>query len=102
MKRRCNALPYNHIREPISSKILEYHLIDERLDPVNKVSKKGSRCNMCNHRKPLLLYSLNTNGMIRPAEESVEKAKIILQQYSRTTHPFQSSGSLLPIFISII
>jgi hypothetical protein len=91
-KRTHNALTHHHIKELIASWIIGYNLINEILNPVDKIRKQWIHQKSWNHMTLLPFYSGNTNNLLKPLEEWGENVKIIVGytkfNISTTTHRF--------------
>jgi hypothetical protein len=99
LKRKHNTLTYQHIKELIALKITGYNLINEKLNPVDKISKQWKHRMIWNHMKSLLFCSGDSNDLMKPAEEWGEKVKNIVGcnkfNISTTTYRFQPITSAL-------
>jgi hypothetical protein len=77
LKRARNASTYHYIKDLIALKTIRYNLINEKLNPVDEISKQWKHQKIWNHGKSLLVYSGDTNDLMRPADKWEEKVKII-------------------------
>jgi hypothetical protein len=105
LKRAHNASTYHHIKELIASKIIGYNLINEKLNPVDEISKQWKHWKIWNHRKPLHFYSVDTGNPNNPAEEWGEKVKMTVSSnnfnISPNTHLFEAIISSLERYIHV-
>jgi hypothetical protein len=56
--------------------IVGCHMVGEKFNPFDKLSKKQTHQKIWDHIKQLLFYSGNPCYLIKPGKELVEKAKI--------------------------
>jgi hypothetical protein len=78
LKRTHNASTHHYVKELIALKILGYNLINEILNPVEKIRKQCSHWKSWNHITLLLFYSENTNNLLTTLKEWGENVKIIV------------------------
>jgi hypothetical protein len=93
-KQHYDASAYNHVSKCTASMIVGSHLVNEKVNPANKVGKQWKQYKSWNHLKTYIFYSGDPGDLIKPAEKWGEKMKIIdgcsNLNSSTTIHLFQT------------